>query len=108
MQGVLCRLELHVQIAVLDLVGRDIRRDAAKVGHALFIRREILEFGETDGAAVGELHDHLALRAAGRPAPDDQVTPACCMMQANTSAAQVVFSLTRTTIGILRYELPDE
>ncbi len=36
------------------------------------------------------------------------VTPACCMMQANTSAAQVVFSLTRTTIGILRYELPDE
>ena len=105
MQGVLCRLELHVQIAVLDLVGRDIRRDAAKVGHALFIRREILEFGETDGAAIGELHDHLALRAAGRPTI---VTPACCMMQANTSAAQVVFSLTRTTIGILRYELPDE
>ena len=69
MHGVLCRLKLHVQI---DLVGRDIRRDAAKVGHALFIRREILEFGETDGAAVGELHDHLALRAAGRPAADDR------------------------------------
>ena len=59
MHGVLCCLKLHVQIAVLDLVGRDIRRDAAKVGHALFIRREILEFGETDGAAVGELHDPL-------------------------------------------------
>ena len=62
MHGVLCCLKLHVQIAVLNLVGRDIRRDAAKVGHALFIRREILEFGETDGAIDAFLRKKLSGR----------------------------------------------
>ena len=61
MYGVLRSFELHVHIAVLDLIGGNVRRDAAEIGHALLVRRKVFKLGK-------------ALSAAGRFPPDDRYT----------------------------------